>query len=130
MPTEQPLVEKNIGLLLDLADILNNIGFRSSIADPDVWIISSIKPDGQRYYEYILVYVDDILCTSHDPKATMKEIQGKKVKFKKNKVAPPEVYLGATLQEKKLNDFKCWTMMSHTYLKAAFENVERQLPKW
>jgi len=39
-------------------------------ADNDVWYRPAIKPDGTKYYEYILVYTDDILCLSMDPKST------------------------------------------------------------
>lgn len=50
-----------------LAEKLDDIGFKSSLADPDVWLQASVKPDGERYYKYMLCYVDDILCISHDP---------------------------------------------------------------
>lgn len=109
-----------------MAEILDGIGFKSSIADPDVWLRMSIKSDGEKYYEYILIYVDDILCISADPNGTMIEISNN-IKFKKNKVAPPEMYLGATIQQRILNGQKCWTMSSITYVKAAIENVAVQL---
>ena len=114
-----------------LAEILDAIGFKSSIADPDVWIRSNIKPDGQHYYKYILVYVDDILCISATPKETMLEISSNdkgRIKFKKNKIEPPTMYLGATVAEKQINGNNCWTMSSSTYIKAAIETIEKQLP--
>jgi len=49
-----------------LADHLDNIGFRSSVADPDVWLRPALKPDGEKYYEYALIYVDDIMVIIHD----------------------------------------------------------------
>jgi hypothetical protein len=54
-----------------LAERLNDLGFRSSLADPDVCMRPGTKPCGFKYWEYILVYVDDILFISHDPKRTM-----------------------------------------------------------
>jgi hypothetical protein len=40
-----------------LANTLRIMGFVSSKADPDVWMRSSVKPDGVKYYEYVLCYV-------------------------------------------------------------------------
>ena len=109
-----------------LAERLDDIGFKSSIADPDVWMRSAIKPDGERYYEYILAYVDDLLCISFDPNCAMLQIN-EKLKFKGNKIEPPEFYLGAKISEKKLNGRKIWTMSSIDYVKAAVKNLEEQL---
>ena len=104
------------------------MGFKSSLADPDVWLQAASKPNGDEYYEYILVYVDDILCMSHKAVKTMKEIQ-KSFKFKKYKIEPPEIYLGARLEEKKMNGKNIWTMASTDYVKAATMNLEDNLKK-
>jgi hypothetical protein len=76
----------------------------------------------------MLVYVDDILCISHDARRPMNEIQAS-LKFKKNKIEEPEFYLGARLEKKKLNGRYVWTMSSTDYIKAAIANVEEQLKK-
>jgi Reverse transcriptase (RNA-dependent DNA polymerase) len=47
-----------------LASSLMDMGYKSSLADADVWTKPNIKPDGFEYYEMILVYVDDILVVS------------------------------------------------------------------
>ena len=52
-----------------------------------------------------------------------------KFKFKKNKVEPPNFYLGAKLSKKKLNGRDVWTMSSAEYVKAAIDNIEEQLFK-
>ena len=49
-----------------LAERLDEMGFKSSIADPNVWLRPETKADGEEYYEYILVYVDDLLAISVD----------------------------------------------------------------
>ena len=49
-----------------LAQTLMDLGYKSTKADPDVWIRPQTKPNGFEYYEMILVYVDDILHISHD----------------------------------------------------------------
>ena len=33
------------------------MGFKSSVADPDVWMRPATKSDGEEYYEYLLAYV-------------------------------------------------------------------------
>ena len=37
-----------------LTEILDDIGFMSSIADPDVWMRAATKPTGETYCECIL----------------------------------------------------------------------------
>ena len=111
-----------------LAQRLDEIGFKSSIADPDVWLRPATKPDGENYYEYILVYVDDVLCISHDAVRAMKQI-AEQFKFKKDEIKPPDVYLGASLAEKDLNGKKVWTMSSTKYVNAAIETIREQLEK-
>ena len=111
-----------------LAEKLDDIGFKSSIADPDVWMRKATKPSGERYYEYILIYVDDILCISHDARGPMNDIQAT-LKFKKDKVEELDFYLGAKLEKKVINGRPVWTMSSVDYVKAAIENVEAQLKK-
>ena len=47
-----------------MAKQLDEIGFKSSPADPDVWLRPAVKDDGEEYYEYVMMYVDDILAIS------------------------------------------------------------------
>ena len=49
-----------------MAGTLREAGYESCKADPDVWIKPKIKPNGEKYWEYVLIYVDDILVMSHD----------------------------------------------------------------
>ena len=44
---------------------IKGLGFTPSRGDPDLYFRAACKPDGTEYYEYLLVYVDDILCISH-----------------------------------------------------------------
>jgi hypothetical protein len=111
-----------------LAETLYDLNYKPTKADPDVWIRPAMKADGFKYYEMVLVYVDDILCVSHDPKATMSGLQAT-FKLKDDKVEKPDMYLGAELCEKILNDVECWTMSSEKYVKAAVAAVEAHLDK-
>jgi hypothetical protein len=112
-----------------LAETLDAMGYRPTYADPDVWMRPAVKPDGFEYYEYILCYVDDVLCISHDPMKSMRRIQSD-FKLKDDKIEPPDMYLGATLDKMRLESGKyCWTMSPEKYVKAAVTNVEEELAK-
>ena len=54
------------------ATLHKQMGFQYSYADNDVWMKSDVKPDGTKYYTYILIYVDDILIVSDNPSHYMK----------------------------------------------------------
>ena len=57
-----------------MARKLDGIGFQSSPADPDVWMRPAVKFNGEDYYEWVLMYVDDILAISMDPTAILKSM--------------------------------------------------------
>ena len=111
-----------------MAEKLSELGFQSSMADPDVWLRAAVKGDGERYYEYVLMYVDDILAISCDAKSILEDIQ-KTFKLKNDRIEAPEFYLGAKLQEKTINGVKCWTVTSQDYVKAAVKNVEEGIKR-
>ena len=106
-----------------LAKTLHDTGFNPTRADTDVWRRPAKKADGKEYYEYILSYVNDLLLISED---ATKVHQGFQVlfKFKDDKIAHPEVYLGAQLDTMTVNGFEGWTMSSQKYIKAPIDNVE------
>ena len=106
-------------------EALYDLGYKSSMEDPDVWLRPAIKEkDGFKYWEYVLCYVDDVLCISKNLMHTMKGIQSK-FKFKNDKTEKPDVYLGADLytMDKDQGD-KCWAMSSDKYCAAMVKNVE------
>eukprot|EP00978_Attheya_sp_CCMP212_P000550 scaffold1076_cov32-Attheya_sp.AAC.2 len=107
-----------------MAEKLDEMGFKSSYADPDVWLRPATKANGEEYYEYMLMYVDNILALSIDPRAILVDIQNS-FKFKNDKIDPPSSYLGVRLQEKEINGRMCWTMTSVDYVDATIKNVEK-----
>ena len=112
-----------------LANVIYELGYRSSLADPDVWMRPAIKPDGSRYYEYMLCYVDDILAIGIDPEVTIMGLK-QVFKLKGDKAFVPSMYLGATLaQVDSPFGGKCWSMSSENYVKTAVENVSKKLEK-
>ena len=54
-----------------LESLLHKIGYTISKADPDVWMRPAIKSYGMEYYEYALVYFDNVLVISCVPMKTI-----------------------------------------------------------
>ena len=79
-----------------LAEVLHDLEYMLTKVDPDVCLRLAVKSNGFKCYEYVLCYVDDVLCISENPMTTMQGIQ-KKFKLKDDKIEPPEMYLGAGL---------------------------------
>ena len=50
---------------------LRNVDFESSRDDPDIWLKLSTNSRGEKYREWIVVYVDDLLAIYENPKAIM-----------------------------------------------------------
>ena len=46
---------------------MTKLGFQLCKADPNVWFRPSIKSDGTDYYQYVLIYTDDILAIMEEP---------------------------------------------------------------
>jgi hypothetical protein len=79
-----------------LTQNLNDMGYKTSVTDPNVFIRQAAKPDGTEYYEFLLTYVDNFLCLSARPQDTM-DILGK-IYDLKDTVKPPERYVGANIK--------------------------------
>ena len=107
-----------------LALCLDEIGFRPSIADADVWMRMNVKADGEEYYESILVYVDDLMAISHEAEKCLGDLD-QFIKFKNDKIEEPSMYLGATLEKKSINGHQSWTTSSKDYVKNALLHVEK-----
>ena len=78
-----------------LFDIPQELKFKPSKADPDVWM----RPEpGGTCYEYIAVYVDDLAIAAKDPQAFCNELK-KKYNLKLKGVGPLEYHLGCTYKK-------------------------------
>ena len=88
-----------------------------------MWLRPAIKLEGDEYYEYVLMYVDDILAISIDPTEILKSMEGKTVKYKNGKIAPPEMYLGARLKREMINGNMCCTITSDENVIAALQTI-------
>ena len=50
-----------------LVSEIRSVGFTNTKDDPDGYRRKASKPSGEAYYEYIIVYVDDIIYVSYEP---------------------------------------------------------------
>ena len=66
-------------------ETLDEMSYRPRSADLDLWLRTSVNPDGFEYYEFIICYVNKVLCISHNPKKSMKRTQ-EDFKLKENKI--------------------------------------------
>ncbi len=71
-----------------LSDVLRDMGFVPSKAEPDIWM-----RDCGDHYEYIAVYVDDLMIASKDP-STLVKILTEQYKFKLKGNGPVSFHLG------------------------------------
>ena len=93
-----------------LAEVLCDMSYWPLRADPYVYTRPAVKENGFKYWEYVLVYVDDVLCIGNRPHATMKGLKSK-FKLKDDKVEEPTMYLGASLPKMTNTENKsCWEM--------------------
>jgi hypothetical protein len=114
-----------------MAATLREANFVSCKGDPDVWMRPKVKPNGDKYWEYVLCYVDDILCVSHEPQTVM-DYLASRYTLKKGSVKEPDAYLGAEVKKWTIegadNPTKVrWAMSSDLYVKRAVTEVEREL---
>ncbi len=113
-----------------LAESLHTLGYNSSLADPDVWMRPAVRENGDHYYEYVLVYVDDILSLSANPRETMNSIA--KLYRLKETPCKPSKYLGVDIIEHSYPDApakRLWGMPSYQFVRKAIRVVELELNK-
>ena len=110
-----------------LAQLLQDLGYKSSKANLDVWLREAIRDDGHKYYEMLFVYVDDILALSHRAEDAIKEITTF-FKAKDGSIRPPEIYLGANVAKMQLPVAReVWRTSPRTYVKNSILVIERLL---
>ena len=103
------------------------MGFVPTVADPDVYRRANIKDDGFKYYEYLLVYVDDVLIISHNPMKHLEAIQSH-YELNPASIGPPNRYLGADVRKVTRpgdpTGREYWSFSAGTYVKNAVKNVK------
>ena len=113
-----------------LRSCMEFLNFKSCLADPDVWMRPVIKNDGNTYYEYILLYVDDALVVSENAKSILRNELGRYFHLKEESIGPPTVYLGGRVRKVQLeNGVWAWSFSSSQYVQSAIKNVEEYVGK-
>jgi len=107
------------------ADTLRWMNFVPSKADPDMWMRPATKPDGSKYYEYLVVYVDDVLIVSHDTQSIVDALMAWPYELKGG--TAPETYLGSTIGRYNPAGVETWYMSSEQYLDRAIGIVEEKM---
>ena len=114
-----------------LRSCMEFLNFKSCLADPDVWMRTAIKSDGNTYYEYILLYVDDILVVSENAESILRNELRRYFHLKEESTGPPTIYLGGRVCKVQLeNGVWAWSFSSSQYVHSAIKNVEEYLGKF
>jgi hypothetical protein len=107
-----------------LATCMEHLGFTSCKADPDVWLRANTDHMGTEFWEYVLIYTDDILAMGKDPMAILNRLN-KYFTLKEDSVGEPNIYLGAKIRSVVGPDgTRMWTQSSSHYIQEAVKNVE------
>ena len=89
-------------------------------ADPDIWMRKAKRVGNSDYWEYVLLYVDDCICISTDPKAIVRKEIGKYFLMKEASIEEPDVYLGGKVRKVELDTGEvCWAFSSSQYVQEA-----------
>ena len=107
---------------------MHEMGFESCKADPDVWFRSSQKSDGTDYYQYVLLYTDDILAIMEKPEDFIKNELGSRFVVKPKSIGKPTQYLGNKVSHVTLDNGRhAWSFSSSQYVQSAVQNVVDKL---
>ncbi len=114
-----------------LAMNLRELGFISSKADPDLWLRSAKKSNGNHIYEYVILYVDNLVFQGINPKVFMDAL-GKRITLKPGSIKEPDTYLGADVKKFRIPnsdnpDKVRWAFKSSSYVAKAIKDIEREL---
>ena len=104
-----------------LVDCMRSIRYTPCRGDNELWMKPEIDPDGDKYYSYILCYVDDVLVVHHDAMKTLMNID-KYFKLKLSSIGDPDIYLGAKLKYTRASNVVCcWTLSPPKYVQETRE---------
>ena len=113
-----------------LADAMHTLGYQPCKADRDVWIKPMVRPEDKfKYYAYVLLYVDDVMCIHHDPNVELVKIDNF-FRMKPNSIGDPDMYLGAKVSMNVLPDgVEAWGLSSSKYVQEAVKNADKYCRK-
>ena len=109
---------------------MHELGFESCKADPDVWIRPSTKADGTDYYQYVLLYTDDILPIMEEPQSFIVNELSSCFVMKDKSIGKLTQYLGNKVTKVDLeNGRKSCSFSSSQYVQSQVDNVKAKLKK-
>ena len=112
------------------AQSLRDLGYESFVGgDPDVWQKPGVKPNGETYYEYIVVYIDDLLVIGQNPTHITHALQADPFNYMLKDIEEPKTYLGVVISKYNLQGSVTWAISADDYLGKALANVETQFGK-
>ena len=79
---------------------MSELGFKACKADPEVQMQERESPDGESYWEYVLLYVDDCLVISHRGINILCNNIVVHFKLKEELIGEPKLYLGGKIQKR------------------------------
>ena len=123
------LKSSGTAFLNHLSGCMRHIGYTSCLADPDLWMNLMTKVTGDRYYSYILNYVDEILVISEEDRPILARLR-KHFKLKAGSVVPPANYLGTKLRLTRLpNGVVEWVTSPSHYVQEAKNCCKKHVVK-
>lgn len=107
-----------------------SLDFEQCRADQDVWMRKALRSNGEKYWEYVFIYTDDVVAMSENPKDILQEMN-KHFLLKSDSIGPPSRYLGANISEFFISgDSKPkWAIGSEQYVKEAVRVIKSWLKK-
>ena len=109
-----------------LADCMCHLGYKSCLADPDLWYKPEVRgEDNYKYCAYVLLFVDDCLCIHYSVEEELNKID-KIFKMKAGSMGDPDIYLGAKVNPMKMsNGVTAWAISPSKYVNEAVNNCEK-----
>ena len=109
--------------------IINVLGYKPTYADNDVYMKERTRKDGTKYYSYLVVYVDDVLCIDEKPKVIIDHIASV-YRVKDGSVEAPSRYLGMNVKKwvySAMNGelMTAYALGASTYIKEAVRIVKK-----
>jgi hypothetical protein len=93
-----------------------------------MWQRPTIKSDGTKYYEYILVYMDDLLILSEHPNIILQWLADEQY-YRLKEVGSSTHYLGASIGKKQFVDADLWFISAEAYFSKALDTSEERFGK-
>lgn len=77
----------------------------------------AVKSDGSEYWEYVLLYTDDVLVVSENGEYVLRQEIRKYFELKEESIGPPQLYLGGRMRKVELTyGVKAWSFSSSQYV--------------